>query len=103
HCDHRAEAVRNHRADFGIALEGDADRVVIADAEGRIYNGDELLYIIVRDRMRHSKGDAVVGTLMTNYSLERRLRELGVPFARAKVGDRYVLEMLEEKKWLFGG
>jgi phosphoglucosamine mutase len=104
HANHLADAVRSNQADYGIALDGDADRVVIADAEGRIYNGDELLYIIVRDRMRHSKKvDGVVGTLMTNYSLERRFRELNIPFARARVGDRYVLEMLEEKKWLFGG
>ena len=71
---------------------------------GRVYNGDELLYIIVRDRhAAHEKVNGVVGTLMTNYSLERRLRELDIPFARAKVGDRYVLEMLQEKKWLYGG
>ena len=104
HANHLAEAVRDNGADYGIALDGDADRVVIADGDGRIYNGDELLYIIVRDRMRHSrKVDGVVGTLMTNYALEQQFRELNIPFARAKVGDRYVLEMLEEKKWLFGG
>ncbi len=104
HPNHLAEAVLSNKADFGIALDGDADRVLIADADGRIYNGDELLYVIVRDRMRHTKKvDGVVGTLMTNYSLERRLRELDIPFARAKVGDRYVLEMLEEKNWLYGG
>ncbi len=103
HAQHLAEAVRSHQADFGIALDGDADRVVIADAEGRIYNGDELLYIIVRDRMRHTKVNGVAGTLMTNYSLERLLRELDIPFARAKVGDRYVLELLQERNWLYGG
>ena len=103
HAQHLADAVRTHQADFGIALDGDADRVVIVDADGRIYNGDELLYIIVRDRMRHAKVNGVVGTLMTNYSLERRLRELDIPFARAKVGDRYVLELLQEKNWLYGG
>ncbi len=103
HATHLASAVRANGADFGIALDGDADRVLIADAEGRIYNGDELLYIILRERMRHSKVAGVVGTLMTNYSLERRLRELGVSFERAKVGDRYVLELLEEKGWLYGG
>ena len=64
---------------------------MIADADGRIYNGDELLYIIVRDRMRRHRVKGVAGTLMTNYSLERRLRELDVPFSRARVGDRYVL------------
>ncbi len=103
HANHLADAVRESKADFGVALDGDADRVVIADSEGRIYHGDELLYIIVRDRMRHTKVDGVVGTLMTNYSLERRLRELGIAFSRAKVGDRYVLEMLQEKNWLYGG
>ena len=103
HATHLADAVRSTQADYGIALDGDADRVVIADAEGRIYNGDELLYIIVRDRMRQAKVEGVVGTLMTNFSLERRLHELGIPFSRAKVGDRYVLEMLQEKNWLYGG
>jgi phosphoglucosamine mutase len=103
HARHLAQAVQSHQADVGIALDGDADRLVMVDAEGRIYNGDELLYVIVRERMRRGKVDGVVGTLMTNYALERRFRELGVPFARAKVGDRYVLEMLEEKGWLLGG
>jgi phosphoglucosamine mutase len=103
HAGQLAQAVRGHGADLGIALDGDADRLVMVDGEGRVYNGDELLYVIVRERMRHGAVQGVVGTLMTNYALERRLRELGVPFARAKVGDRYVLEMLEEKGWLFGG
>jgi phosphoglucosamine mutase len=75
----------------------------MVDGNGRVYNGDELLYVIVRERMRKGKVDGVVGTLMTNYALERRLAELGVPLARARVGDRYVLEMLEEKGWLLGG
>ncbi len=103
HAHYLADAVRTNKADFGIALDGDADRVVIADSDGRIYNGDELLYIIVRDRMRRERVKGVAGTLMTNYALERKLRELNVPFARAKVGDRYVLELLEEKGWLYGG
>jgi phosphoglucosamine mutase len=103
HVDHLAHAVQSNEADLGIALDGDADRVVIVDANGRIYNGDELLYVIVRERMQHARVAGVAGTLMTNFALERRLQELGVPFARAKVGDRYVLEMLEEKGWLFGG
>lgn len=103
HAAHLADAVRSNHADFGVALDGDADRVVIADADGRIYNGDELLYMIVRDRMRRQRVKGVAGTLMTNYSLERRLRELDVPFSRARVGDRYVLELLEEKGWLYGG
>ena len=103
HADLLAHAVQQHKADFGIALDGDADRVVMVDANGRVYNGDELLYVIVRERMRQGKVDGVVGTLMTNYALERRLAELGVPLARARVGDRYVLEMLEDKGWLLGG
>jgi phosphoglucosamine mutase len=103
HGDHLARAVREHAADLGIALDGDADRVLIADGAGRVYNGDELLYVILRDRMLNGRVEGAVGTLMTNFALERRLQELGVPFARAKVGDRYVLEMLEEKGWLYGG
>jgi phosphoglucosamine mutase len=103
HIGQLAQTVREQRADFGIALDGDADRLVMVDADGRVYNGDELLYVIVRERTRRGRVDGVVGTLMSNYALERRLRELGVPFARAKVGDRYVLEMLEEKGWCYGG
>ena len=106
HEKHLADAVRNRGADIGIALDGDADRVVLADPAGEIYNGDQLLYVIVRDRLgkdNSSKSLGAVGTLMTNFALERRFAELGVPFARAKVGDRYVLEMLLEKGWLWGG
>lgn len=104
HAEHLAHAVQANEADLGIALDGDADRVVVADADGRTYNGDELLYVIVRDRIASGGRVAgVVGTLMTNYALERRLCELGVPFERAKVGDRYVLEMLERKGWQLGG
>jgi phosphoglucosamine mutase len=103
HGDHLAQAVRMQSADLGIALDGDADRVLIADGQARVYNGDELLYVILRDRMLKGRVEGAVGTLMTNFALERRLQELGVPFARAKVGDRYVLEMLEDKGWLYGG
>jgi phosphoglucosamine mutase len=103
HAEQLAHAVQVAEADLGIALDGDADRVLICDADGRLYNGDELLYVIVRDRMRVGKVAGAVGTLMTNYALERRFSELGVGFARAKVGDRYVLEMLEEKGWQYGG
>lgn len=97
------EVVREQQADIGIALDGDADRLQMVDSSGKLYNGDELLYMIVRDRMqsRHVKG--VVGTLMTNFGLEKRLSELGVSFARANVGDRYVLEQLLQRGWLFGG
>jgi phosphoglucosamine mutase len=94
HEAHLAETVRSRGADIGIALDGDADRVVIADSSGEVFNGDQLLYVIVRDRLsREGNGASLgaVGTLMTNFALERRFAELGVPFARAKVGDRYVL------------
>jgi phosphoglucosamine mutase len=106
HADRLAETVRAHGADLGIALDGDADRVVIADDRGTVYDGDQLLYVIVRDRLAVGRGNGAVGavgTLMTNFALERRFAELGVPFARAKVGDRYVLELLEQKGWLWGG
>ena len=86
-----------------MSLDGDADRLIMADAEGHVYNGDELLYVIVRDRMLQGPVAGVVGTLMTNYALERRFGELGVSFVRAKVGDRYVLEELKRNGWLFGG
>lgn len=101
--EHLVEEVRARGADLGIALDGDADRLQMVDADGRLYNGDELLYVIVRDRMRSGHVDGVVGTLMTNFGLEKRLQELEVPFLRAKVGDRYVLELLQQKGWLFGG
>ena len=96
-------AVRDRGADLGIAVDGDADRLVLVDGAGRPYNGDQLLYVIVRDRMRDGPVAGAVGTLMTNFALERRLAELKVPFTRAKVGDRYVLEMLEERGWNLGG
>lgn len=95
--------VRARGADLGIALDGDADRLQMVDASGRLYNGDELLYVIVRDRMKLKPVQGVVGTLMTNFGFERRMKEMGIPFERAKVGDRYVLEMLLQKGWLYGG
>lgn len=96
-------AVREHGADLGIALDGDADRLIMVDNTGRVYNGDELLYIMARDRIAIGPIEGVVGTLMTNMALEVALREMGIGFARAKVGDRYVLEILQEKGWLVGG
>jgi phosphoglucosamine mutase len=101
------EAVRSHRADLGIALDGDADRLLIVDASGRVYNGDELLYVMVKDRVKN-RGEAravegVVGTLMTNMALEVAFRKMDIAFERAKVGDRYVLELLQERGWLLGG
>ncbi|CAM5190476.1 Phosphoglucosamine mutase OS=Castellaniella defragrans (strain DSM / CCUG 39792 / 65Phen) OX=1437824 GN=glmM PE=3 SV=1 [Castellaniella denitrificans] len=96
-------AVAAQGADLGIALDGDADRLQMVDASGRLFNGDELLYAIVRDRARAQPIQGVVGTLMTNFGFERRMRELGIPFERAKVGDRYVLEVLRQHGWLYGG
>jgi phosphoglucosamine mutase len=98
-----AAAVLEHKADLGIALDGDADRLIMCDAAGRLYNGDELLYVMVRDRMATGPVAGAVGTLMTNMALEVAFKELGVGFARAKVGDRYVLEVMQERGWLFGG
>jgi phosphoglucosamine mutase len=98
------QAVAEQRADYGIALDGDADRLQMVDASGRLYNGDELLYVIVADRLEAGETVAgVVGTLMTNMAVELALRERGVPLVRAKVGDRYVLEELSARRWLLGG
>lgn len=91
------------RADFGIALDGDADRLVMVDAAGNAYDGDQVLYAIVRDRLRDGPVAGVVGTLMSNMALECAMAEAGVPFKRAKVGDRYVMEMLAAEGWQFGG
>ena len=97
-------AVAASQADYGIALDGDADRLQLVDASGRLFNGDELLYAMVIDRM--TRGEAVhgvVGTLMTNMAVELALRKLGVDLVRAKVGDRYVLEELQARGWQLGG
>jgi phosphoglucosamine mutase len=98
------DAVLEHRADMGIALDGDGDRLICVDHAGVIVDGDELLYIIAAEQQRASGQCAgVVGTLMSNLGMEVALRELGIPFARAKVGDRYVLEMMEQRGWRLGG
>jgi phosphoglucosamine mutase len=97
-------AVKEQGANFGIALDGDADRLQLVDAEGRLYNGDELLYVMALDRIeRGEKVPGVVGTLMTNMAVEVALKARGVEVVRAKVGDRYVLEELERRGWLLGG
>lgn len=97
-------AVEVTGADYGVALDGDADRVQIVDSAGRLYNGDELLYLIAADRMaRDIDVPGVVGTLMTNKAVEMAFRRKGVDFVRAKVGDRYVLEELERRQWILGG
>lgn len=95
-------AVLEHRADVGIALDGDADRLLMADAQGRLYDGDQLLYVIARNR-HFEKGEGVVGTLMSNLGFEHALARHGIAFERAKVGDRYVLEALNERGWNLGG
>jgi phosphoglucosamine mutase len=96
-------AVKEHAADIGIALDGDADRLLMVDASGRIFNGDELLYVMVKDRHVNGGLDGAVGTLMTNMAVETAFKKMGVGFARAKVGDRYVLEVLQERGWHIGG
>ncbi len=98
------EAVKAHRADYGIALDGDADRLQLVDSDGRLFNGDEVLYLMVNERLaRGEKVPGAVGTLMTNMAVEVALKIKGVEFVRAKVGDRYVLEELEKRGWLLGG
>ncbi len=98
------EAVKQHQADYGIALDGDADRLQLVDSTGRLFNGDEVLYLMVNERLtRGEKVPGAVGTLMTNMAVEVALKAKGVEFVRAKVGDRYVLEELEKRGWLLGG
>ncbi|WP_194727250.1 phosphoglucosamine mutase [Noviherbaspirillum malthae] len=98
-----AAAVLANKADVGIALDGDADRLIMVDDTGRIYDGDELLYIMVKDRSSLGSVKGVVGTLMTNVAVEHAFNNMGTPFVRAKVGDRYILEALQEYGWLIGG
>jgi len=98
------QAVAEHHADYGIALDGDADRLQLVDATGRLFNGDELLYVLAVDRLdRGASVPGVVGTLMTNMAVELALRKRGVELVRAKVGDRYVLEELTARGWQLGG
>lgn len=104
HPDALVGTVREHHAHFGIALDGDADRLQMVDAAGRLFNGDELLYVMVMDRLqRGERVPGAVGTLMTNMAVELALKARNVEFVRAKVGDRYVLEELEKRGWLLGG
>lgn len=96
--------VKECKADIGIALDGDADRLQMVDSTGRLFNGDELLYVLAKDRLdRGQKIGGVVGTLMTNLAIENAIKGLGIGFERAKVGDRYVLELLQAKQWIIGG
>jgi phosphoglucosamine mutase len=104
HPEALVQAVKDHKAHFGVALDGDADRLQLVDAAGRLYNGDELLYLMADDRLgRDEHVPGVVGTLMTNMAVEVALKARGVQFVRAKVGDRYVLEELEKHQWILGG
>lgn len=104
HPEALVSAVRANQADYGIALDGDADRLQMVDAQGRLFNGDELLYLMVLDRLAQGhRVPGAVGTLMTNMAVELALKARDVEFVRAKVGDRYVLEELEKRGWLLGG
>jgi phosphoglucosamine mutase len=99
-----SDKVLRHGADLGIAFDGDGDRVIMVDAAGHLLDGDQLLYIIAAHRKQAGTlGGGVVGTLMSNLGFEHALARLDIPFARAKVGDRYVLELMNEKGWLLGG
>jgi phosphoglucosamine mutase len=96
--------VKEHQADLGIALDGDADRLQMVDSTGRLFNGDELLYVLAKDRVEQGvQLGGVVGTLMTNAAIEQAIRGLGLQFKRANVGDRYVLEQLKKHQWTLGG
>ena len=97
------QAVKQHRADLGIALDGDGDRLLMVDECGSAFDGDQLLYVIARMRAGRGAVPGVVGTLMSNLALERALDAAGIAFARARVGDRYVLELMQEKGWQLGG
>ncbi len=98
------KAVVEHKADIGLALDGDGDRLVMVDAAGKLYDGDQLLYVIAKHRQAQGTlHGGVVGTLMTNLAFEHAMQKLGIPFVRAKVGDRYVMELLQQKGWQLGG
>jgi phosphoglucosamine mutase len=98
------QQVLTHQADIGIALDGDGDRVVLVDHAGRIVNGDQILYIIAKDRLQKGLlNGGVVGTQMSNYGLEKAMQALGVDFLRTRVGDRYILEALKARDWKIGG
>ncbi|MFQ3249836.1 MAG: phosphoglucosamine mutase [Glaciecola sp.] len=98
------EAVKEHKADLGFALDGDGDRIMMVDEKGNVIDGDEIIYIIAREAMKNGQlQGGVVGTKMTNLGMEVALEKLGIPFARADVGDRYVMEMLLAKGWKIGG
>jgi phosphoglucosamine mutase len=105
HPENLQKAVLDHKAHLGIAFDGDGDRVIMVDEQGNLVDGDEILYLIAMDSQRSGKlqGGGVVGTLMSNLGLEQALQEHNIPFARAKVGDRYVMQALQERQWQLGG
>jgi phosphoglucosamine mutase len=97
------DEVLKTRSDLGIALDGDGDRVVMVDGAGRFFDGDQLLYAVAKHRAGREKVAGVAGTLMTNLAFEQAMKRLGIAFGRAKVGDRYVLELMRDKGWQLGG
>ncbi|WP_374296425.1 phosphoglucosamine mutase [Acinetobacter sp.] len=101
HLDNLQQAVIKHRADLGIAFDGDADRVMLVDRNGQLIDGDHILYILATKGKKTPRG--IVGTVMSNMALELALNKVDIPFIRAKVGDRYVLQALEENDWFIGG
>ena len=104
HPEHLQQRVVEESADIGIAFDGDGDRLVVANAKGELLDGDHLLYVITQNRLfREAMHGGVVGTVMSNLGLEQALKELSVPFLRAQVGDRYIMEALLERQWVLGG
>lgn len=104
HPDTMRDKVLETGADLGVAFDGDGDRVIMVDSTGRVVDGDDILYIIARDRHRRGVlGGGVVGTLMSNFGLAAAFQSLKIPFERAKVGDRYVIELLNRRDWQLGG
>ena len=102
--DNLCKAVVEHKADIGIALDGDGDRLMMVDSTGKLYDGDQLLYVIAQHRQAQGKlHGGVVGTLMTNLGFEHAMQRMSIPFKRAKVGDRYVMELLQQQGWQLGG
>ncbi|WP_290537439.1 MULTISPECIES: phosphoglucosamine mutase [Alcanivorax] len=104
HPEQLQQRVLDEKADLGVALDGDADRLIMVDHTGKLVDGDQLLFVVARDR-KESGADlpGVVGTLMSNFGLELALQALDIEFVRAKVGDRYVMEQLDQRGWLIGG
>lgn len=104
HTHNLCEAVKKHNADYGIALDGDADRLMMVDGDGTLYDGDQLLYILALDRKAQGKEiHGVIGTFMTNMGVQQALKRIGITMVRANVGDRYILQQLDELGWELGG